>query len=58
MCLHCLIAVVGEREETSGTVNVRTRANVVHGEKAIPDVIRHFKELRDKKTADDAGKEW
>ena len=50
--------MVGEREESNGTVNVRTRSNVVHGEKTIPDVVRHFRELREKKTADDARKEW
>jgi len=39
------ILVVGEQEETSRTVNVRTRDNVVHGTKKIEEVIQEFKQL-------------
>ncbi|KAL3288603.1 hypothetical protein HHI36_003040 [Cryptolaemus montrouzieri] len=42
------ILVVGEKERSNGTANVRTRANVVHGEASISDVIEKFKNLRDR----------
>lgn len=42
---HNFILVVGEREQTSGTVNVRTRDNKVHGEHSIDRVIEKFSEL-------------
>ncbi|XP_051174135.1 threonine--tRNA ligase 1, cytoplasmic isoform X2 [Leptopilina boulardi] len=45
------ILVVGEKEKNAGTVNVRTRDNVVHGEISIEDLInkfRTFKETKDK----------
>ena len=32
------ILVVGDKEKESGTVNIRTRDNVVHGEKTISQV--------------------
>jgi len=37
--------VVGEKEAEQRTVNVRTRDNVVHGEKAVDLVIQEFKQL-------------
>ncbi|XP_067134434.1 threonine--tRNA ligase 1, cytoplasmic isoform X2 [Centruroides vittatus] len=40
------IFVVGEQERTSGTVNVRTRDNKVHGEFQITEVIERFKKLQ------------
>ncbi|CAN7947481.1 unnamed protein product, partial [Ixodes hexagonus] len=40
------ILVVGEREKTSRTVNVRTRDNKVHGEFSVPDVIERFSRLK------------
>lgn len=40
------ILVVGEREKTSGTVNVRTRDNKVHGEFSVADVIERFSRLK------------
>lgn len=43
----CLIAVVGEKERSRSTVNVRTRDNVVHGEILTVDLIEKFKSLRD-----------
>ncbi|KAF2904716.1 hypothetical protein ILUMI_01453 [Ignelater luminosus] len=39
------ILVVGEKERSSQTVNVRTRDNVVHGELSIPDLIQKFNAL-------------
>ncbi|GFQ81578.1 threonine--tRNA ligase 1, cytoplasmic [Trichonephila clavata] len=47
------IFVVGEREKTSNTVNVRTRDdNAVRGEFTISDVISKFKILREKRIPD------
>ena len=37
--------MVGEKEMTSETVNVRTRDNKVHGEKSVTAVIERFREL-------------
>ena len=42
--LH-LFSVVGEKEQSNVTVNVRTRDNKVHGEKSVSDVIAKFQEL-------------
>ncbi|XP_046398600.1 threonine--tRNA ligase 1, cytoplasmic isoform X2 [Ischnura elegans] len=39
------IMVVGEREKTSETVNVRTRDNIVHGEYSVKAVIEKFRNL-------------
>uniref|UniRef100_A0A1B6MR54 threonine--tRNA ligase n=1 Tax=Graphocephala atropunctata TaxID=36148 RepID=A0A1B6MR54_9HEMI len=47
------ILVVGEREQTAETVNVRTRDNVVHGELNIPDLISKFRLLTDKRSSED-----
>jgi threonyl-tRNA synthetase len=44
--------VVGEKEATNGTVNVRTRDNKVHGERSITDVIARFQQFRDNHTLD------
>ncbi|GFS88913.1 threonine--tRNA ligase 1, cytoplasmic, partial [Nephila pilipes] len=47
------IFVVGEREKTSNTVNVRTRDdNAVRGEFSIADVISKFKILKEKRIPD------
>ncbi|GIY74491.1 threonine--tRNA ligase 1, cytoplasmic [Caerostris darwini] len=47
------IFVVGEREKTSNTVNVRTRDdNAVRGEFSIADVINKFKILKEKHIPD------
>ncbi|XP_071449349.1 threonine--tRNA ligase 1, cytoplasmic isoform X2 [Hetaerina americana] len=43
------IMVVGEREKTSGTVNVRTRDNIVHGEYSVDAVIEKFRKLSETK---------
>ncbi|XP_055331409.1 threonine--tRNA ligase 1, cytoplasmic-like [Paramacrobiotus metropolitanus] len=45
------ILVVGEKEQENGTVNVRTRDNVVHGEFKIEDVVERFKKLKESKTS-------
>ena len=36
------VSVVGEKEENSSTVNVRTRDNKVHGEKSLDQVLEKF----------------
>lgn len=41
------ILVVGKEEESKKTVNVRTRENVVEGEKTVEDVIKQFCEFRE-----------
>lgn len=41
------ILVVGEKEETNKTVNVRTRDNEVHGEKTLDQLLSQFRELED-----------
>ncbi|KAK6624040.1 Threonine--tRNA ligase 1, cytoplasmic [Polyplax serrata] len=43
------ILVVGEKEKTAGTVNVRTRDNIVHGEFSLSDVITKFLDLKNKR---------
>ncbi|XP_076643790.1 threonine--tRNA ligase isoform X1 [Halictus rubicundus] len=43
------ILVVGEKERKAGTVNVRTRDNVVHGEVAVDDLITKFKSFKERK---------
>lgn len=40
------IFVVGEKEVTANTVNVRTRDNKVHGEHTVADVITRFQKLK------------
>ncbi|KAM7415838.1 hypothetical protein PAMA_018072 [Pampus argenteus] len=40
------ILVVGEKEKTSNTVNVRTRDNKVHGERSVEECIQRLKELK------------
>jgi len=39
------ILVVGEKEKDTGTVNVRTRDNVVHGTRGIQDLLLEFHQL-------------
>lgn len=36
------ILVVGEKEKTSGSVNVRTRDNKIHGEVGLEELIAKF----------------
>uniref|UniRef100_A0A1A8QKL9 threonine--tRNA ligase n=1 Tax=Nothobranchius rachovii TaxID=451742 RepID=A0A1A8QKL9_9TELE len=40
------ILVVGEKEKTSNTVNVRTRDNKVHGEHSVEECIERLKQLK------------
>uniref|UniRef100_A0A8C2DRX1 threonine--tRNA ligase n=1 Tax=Cyprinus carpio TaxID=7962 RepID=A0A8C2DRX1_CYPCA len=40
------ILVVGEKEKSSDTVNVRTRDNKVHGERSLMDCMERLKELK------------
>ncbi|XP_048483972.1 threonine--tRNA ligase 1, cytoplasmic isoform X4 [Plutella xylostella] len=48
------ILVVGDKERSSGTVNVRTRDNKVHGEFTVDALIEHFRTLTKERTlADD-----
>ncbi|XP_030753371.1 threonine--tRNA ligase, cytoplasmic isoform X1 [Sitophilus oryzae] len=41
------ILVVGEKERSSNTVNVRTRNNVVHGEISVEGLVEKLKYLKD-----------
>uniref|UniRef100_A0A8C6WZ05 threonine--tRNA ligase n=1 Tax=Neogobius melanostomus TaxID=47308 RepID=A0A8C6WZ05_9GOBI len=43
------ILVVGEKEKTSNTVNVRTRDNKVHGERSVEECIERLKQLKTSK---------
>ncbi|KAA8592612.1 hypothetical protein FQN60_018067 [Etheostoma spectabile] len=40
------ILVVGEKEKTSNTVNVRTRDNKVHGERTVEECMERLKQLK------------
>lgn len=44
---------MGEKERNAGTVNIRTRDNVVHGEMAVDELITKLKIL--KVTRDSSG---
>ena len=44
--------MVGEKEQSGGTVNVRTRDNKVHGEHAVEHVIARFRELSQSRIPD------
>lgn len=46
------ILVVGEKEQTNNTVNVRTRDNVVHGELSLEGIIKKFDSLMKNRKAD------
>lgn len=47
--------VVGDREKTSGTVNVRTRDNKVHGEMSVQALVDHLNTLvKDKTLSEDS----
>lgn len=43
------ILVVGEKELNAGTVNVRTRDNVVHGEILVDDLLKKFRIFKERK---------
>lgn len=40
------VLVVGEKEKTSGTVNIRTRDNKVHGERTLSETIERLQQLK------------
>ncbi|CAN9512978.1 unnamed protein product [Ophioblennius macclurei] len=44
------ILVVGEKEKTSNTVNVRTRDNKVHGERSVEECVERLKQLKTSKS--------
>uniref|UniRef100_A0A671RE31 threonine--tRNA ligase n=1 Tax=Sinocyclocheilus anshuiensis TaxID=1608454 RepID=A0A671RE31_9TELE len=44
------ILVVGEKEKSSDTVNVRTRDNKVHGERSLTDCMERLEELKASRT--------
>ncbi|KAK6189003.1 hypothetical protein SNE40_005063 [Patella caerulea] len=46
------IFVVGEKELSNGTANVRTRDNKVHGEHSIEDIITKFTQFKSSRCAD------
>jgi threonyl-tRNA synthetase len=52
------ILVVGEKESTNKTVNVRTRDNVVHGEKTLQQLIDHMTILKTQRTINDDSSEF
>lgn len=41
------ILVIGQKEADENTVNVRTRDNVVHGERTIDQLLLEFKDMVD-----------
>lgn len=45
MFLLCFL-VVGEKEVQSGTANVRTRDNKVHGEHSLEKIVERFSEFK------------
>ncbi len=47
-------AVVGEKEETNKTVNVRTRDNTVHGEFPLKEVVPRLLRLKQSCAQDDS----
>ena len=51
-------AVVGEKEMTNKTVNVRTRDNVVHGEKTVQQLIDHMTKLKAQRAINDDSSEF
>lgn len=47
-CLsHCVLTVVGEKEKTTNTVNVRTRDNKVHGELSVAEALARLTLLKE-----------
>lgn len=40
------ILVVGEKEKASGTVNIRTRDNKVHGERTVEETVERLQQLK------------
>ena len=48
------LAVVGEKEETNKTVNVRTRDNTVHGEFQLEDLLKRLLRLKESRANEDS----
>lgn len=46
LLLSCVLAVVGEKEKMTNSVNVRTRDNKVHGELAVSEVMARLTLLK------------
>ncbi|KAK2117716.1 Threonine--tRNA ligase 1, cytoplasmic [Saguinus oedipus] len=44
------ILVVGEKEKISGTVNIRTRDNKVHGERTVSETIERLQQLKESRS--------
>lgn len=40
------VLVVGEKEKASGTVNIRTRDNKVHGERTVEETVERLQQLK------------
>lgn len=40
------VLVVGEKEKASGTVNIRTRDNKVHGERTVEETVARLQQLK------------
>ena len=53
--INSCYTVVGEKEMTSKTVNVRTRDNIVHGEKTLQQLLDHMTKLKTTRSRDDSG---
>lgn len=49
---------MGEKEENSNTVNVRTRDNKVHGEKTVDEVLEKFAYLSKERIRDSEEEFW
>lgn len=47
MIFFKFILVVGEKERSANTVNVRTRDNVVHGEVSVDTLIEKLRHFQD-----------
>lgn len=44
--LCVFVSVVGEKEKASGTVNIRTRDNKVHGERTVGETVERLQQLK------------
>ncbi len=43
---------MGDKEVKAGTVNVRTRDNIVHGEFSVDEVIARFQKIKSNRSKD------
>ena len=51
---HMFLAVVGDKEQSNQTVNVRTRDNQVHGEYPVDDLVSRLHSLSTSRVLDDS----